>query len=131
MLSRKKVIRLVANLAFAGVLAVVVIGITCLALSGNPNEQEEVRLRAAYEARFARLESEYLKRDRFGYKMSAGEGPNHALVASGIRPELGSTDSIRYKACMEAVRKINRFDADWAGHTMFVPSGKTCTATVK
>lgn len=137
-LLRKRESERVANRVAAASIAVVLIVILAIVglvysfkwiSSYDPIKAEETRLQVEYEAKFVSLVSGYSKRVQYGYKMRPGDGVDNALQASGVLKELGSRDSMRYQACREAVNKMNRFDSDWPGHTMYVPLGKTGVAT--
>lgn len=136
MLSRSESARLEKKIAASGTVTIavaiaVIIGLVCLVSwikSYDPVKAETAQLQAEYDVKFASLVSKYSNRVPYGYKMRPGDGVDDALLASGVLKELGPRNSTQYQACRKAVEKMNRYDSDWPGHTMYVPSGKASTA---
>lgn len=96
----------------------------------NAVKREDSRAQAEYAVETEAFEQSLESRHLVRYKVQEGEGINHAFIASGIKPELGRTDSMKYEVCKIFVLRKNglRSGSLPSGSTISVPSGAKKTA---
>ena len=125
MLSRRKVQILVTWSAFIIVVLTVLTILVVFMSAFDSVKRENALAKAEYTGEVEAFERDLESREWISYKVREGDGLNHALVASGIRSELGLTSSMEYNVCTTLVlqRNSNMNASLRSGRTIMVPSG--------